>query len=152
MSMPVITLCLSDTMAKKFGEVRLIGRGQPIRWIVDRVVSRIPRIVKHAALECPLIRVSRDDVQVHVSVLILEERVVEVIRAKCLRQSIGGISQEPVQFKPLVFAEVGRLLHMPAGGEEALAQQILVVIEDESPMCAVNDDGTEPRVAEGTFH
>lgn len=123
-----------------------------MRWIVDRVVPRIPWIVKDAALERPWSRVSRNDVQVDVAVLILEKCVVEVVRMKCEGEGNGGFCQAPVQFQPFVFSEVGRLFHMPAGGQEALAQQILVAIENKPPMSAFNDDWTEGCVAKGTCH
>lgn len=41
---------------------------------------------------------------------------------------------------------------MPAGGQEALAKQVLVVIENEPPLHALDDDRTKRRVAQGTIH
>jgi len=91
--------------------------------------------------------VARDDVQVDMPVLVLEERIVDVIRAEGGRQRACGAGQLPLQLGPLGGGHVGHRLLVAPQHQEAFTQQVLVVVEDQSPVGALREERAEIRRA-----
>jgi hypothetical protein len=82
-----------------------------------------------------------------VTILVLEECVVEMVRAKGESECAVGVSQVSVQLQPFVHPEIRDRLKMAASHQEALAEHVLVVIQDEPPMRALGNDGAKRWVA-----
>src|SRR2546425_5408290 len=97
-------------------------------------MAGIVRIVKAKSGQVTRPRVSRDDVQMHVPVLILQERIVEVIRLKRGSQQRGHQADLCVELSPLVRRKVDNLLLMPFQYDYQLAEQVLVEVEPDLPM------------------
>ena len=67
-------------------------------------------------------RVARDDVQVDVSVLVLQERIVAVVRRERRSQALGQTSHLCVELSPLLRRKRGNLLLVPSKHDDQLAQ------------------------------
>ena len=91
-----------------------------------------------------------DNVNMHMSVLVLQERIVEVIRPKGPLQSFSNHAQEAVQLNPLIRTEIGKGLRVTLQCQEALAKQVLVPVQNHLPMAAFTDCRPEIRGTQST--
>jgi hypothetical protein len=92
------------------------------------------RIAERQPLEGSRSGITWNDVQVNLSILILEECVVEVIWLTGFDKRQRSSTHLKSQIKPLVISERYHLLNGTIGPQEDFTQQILIAIEDNRPM------------------
>jgi len=139
--------------AQQRGELRgLVGAEWPGgEWFV---VVGVACVFESLAREPAASSVARQDVQVHVAVHVLQERVVEVVGRERRLQGAGGQRDASAQVRPRLRARGGYVFLVAAQRQEALAQEVLVaLVEHQPPVRGFGQDRTEAGIAQNTpFH
>jgi hypothetical protein len=66
------------------------------------IVIGITSIGEYLSGQDPRRGVARDHVQMYVTVLVLKERIAEMVRMECLPERVGCVAQLRVQHRPLL--------------------------------------------------
>jgi hypothetical protein len=97
------------------------------------VVLTIAVVMEHQARELPDRRIAREDMEVDMSVHVLEKRVVEVVNGKRVTDSVRRLHGHHMQRRPLVRFELRQEFAVTTEDDHRLAEKALFAVQDHPP-------------------